>query len=168
MKNALATFMRIARMAMFVIGPIFLLVAAILALGTRSFLQHATRARATITALELRTDPEDQTVSYYYPRFVFTTPDGRPFSISSNTGTNPPAFKLGQRVDVLYDPANPGDARIDTAVQLWLVPMVLSFIGLVFICIAAVFLMVERRRAAKAVPPLAPVTTSTAPPPIEP
>lgn len=167
MKSSTATRLRKVRIAMFAISLFLLLDTTFLALSTGSFLRRATRVRASITALEPRTDTADQTV-HYYPSFTFTTPDGISRTITSETGTNPPGFRVGQEVNVLVDPANLADARIDNVIQLWLVPMVVGFLGVVFLGVAALLLLIEHKEAnAATLPPLA-VHMSSVPPPNDP
>jgi len=48
--------------------------------------------------------------------------------------------KIGQTVDVRYDPADPQKAEIDSGANLWLTPLILVFMGLVACCLAIAFL----------------------------
>jgi len=96
------------------------------------FIRQAATAPATVVALIEKTDPDEGNVDYF-PQFTFSTPDGRLFTINSNNGTNPPEFKPGQQVTVLYDRANPSNARIDSFVQLWLLPLIFGSLGIFFV-----------------------------------
>jgi len=56
----------------------------------------------------------------YYPRIRFQTASGREiFFLREDVGTNPPWHKLGETVNVLYDPRNPSAARIKSWWSLW-------------------------------------------------
>lgn len=52
--------------------------------------------------------------SSYYPILRFRTADGREMETSSDIGTDPPPAREGDHVTVIYDPAEPRTARIDS------------------------------------------------------
>ena len=68
----------------------------------------------------------------YYPRVRFVTAAGEPVEFTGSVGSSPAAFDIGEAVAVLYDPADPGDARIDSFFQLWFGPLILGFLGFIF------------------------------------
>jgi hypothetical protein len=53
---------------------------------------------------------------------------------------------IGGRVRVAYDPKNPQDARVDTALRRWGTPAAVLFMGLVFVITAIVVFGRGRRR----------------------
>jgi hypothetical protein len=57
---------------------------------------------------------------------------GQVVEVTDRMSSNPPQFKEGQTIDVLYDPENPNKARINKWFNLYFVPMLLGFLGLVF------------------------------------
>jgi hypothetical protein len=71
----------------------------------------------------------------YYPRVRFATPTGESVEFTGSVGSTPAAFDVGEAVAVLYDPADPQDARIDSFFQLWFGPLILGFLGFVFTAI---------------------------------
>jgi hypothetical protein len=71
----------------------------------------------------------------YYPRVRYVTRSGNPVEFTGSVGSSPPAFDVGEAVGVLYDPAAPEKARIDTFFQLWFPSLLLGGIGLVFAAI---------------------------------
>lgn len=85
-----------------------------------------------------------------YPISQFTTPDGRHWQFQEKWGSNPPEFKLEQRVDVRYDPANPRDAFINSSIGLWILPIIFCLVGGVFALIgyAGIFSVFRHHRAA--------------------
>ncbi|MER6734283.1 DUF3592 domain-containing protein [Streptomyces puniciscabiei] len=121
-------------------GALFLVIGLILAGVSVAFLVHADRARGTVVSLEWRTDHDhtgpsrrtrtsDQPMAY--PVVEFRSADGRARTFQSSTGSNPPSYEVGERVEVLYHAASPGDARINGFASLWLLPLVFGGIGLV-------------------------------------
>ncbi|MGN9760982.1 DUF3592 domain-containing protein [Streptomyces sp. SD31] len=118
-------------------GAVFLVVGLILAGMSVSFLVEAERARGTVVALEWRKDDtgtsrkkrqSDEPVAY--PVVEFTSADGTSRTFRSSTGSNPPSYDEGERVDVLYRADSPEDARINGFASLWLLPLIFGGIGL--------------------------------------
>jgi len=99
------------------VAAILLTVAAFRARSTRRFLRSAVSAKGTILENSLSTDSDGDPI--YKPRFTFALRDGQEVSVQSNFGTNPPSFRKGQSVTVLYDPSIPEHAKINTFMQLW-------------------------------------------------
>ena len=119
-------------------GSLFLVVGLILAGVSVSFLAKAERAQGTVVSLEWRND--DNGVSRKnrgndkpaaYPVVEFTSADGTPRTFRSSTGSNPPSYEEGERVEVLYRADSPEDARIKGFASLWLLLLIFGGIGLV-------------------------------------
>jgi hypothetical protein len=81
---------------------------------------------------------EGRVIDYAYssdvahPIAQFATPDGRRWEFQETWGSNPPEFKLEQKVDVRYDPANPRNAFINSFVGQWILPGIFLLVGGVF------------------------------------
>ena len=69
----------------------------------------------------------------YHPVYAFKTEDGQEITREDKLGSNPPAFKDGQEVQVLYSPRNPQRAKIKTFSGLYFTPSILFFMGAVFL-----------------------------------
>jgi hypothetical protein len=52
-------------------------------------------------------------------------------------GSNPPRYKEGDSVVVLYDPAQPGDVRIHSFFNVWMGPLVLGLLGVIMSLVGA-------------------------------
>ena len=87
-----------------------------------------TAAEAQGTVIELRADSGNHGTTFY-PIIKFADQTGHGHTLYSSTGSYPPAYEVGERVSVLYDPANPKDARINSFVGLWLWPLILAVMG---------------------------------------
>ncbi|MFG3015885.1 DUF3592 domain-containing protein [Streptomyces cinerochromogenes] len=118
-------------------GALFLVIGLVLAGVSVSFLMNAERARGTVVALEWRDDPDhvsgrkrvdDGPVAY--PVVEFTPAHGTPRKFRNSTGSNPPSYEVGERVEVLYHADSPEDARINGFASLWLLPLIFGGIGL--------------------------------------
>lgn len=85
--------------------------------GMQSFLARAAQAPGEVVRLESSRDNEGDTT--YYPHVAFTTAGGGQFEFRDSVGSNPAMYRTGDRVDVLYDPANPRQAIIDRGFWNW-------------------------------------------------
>ena len=115
------------------------------AIYTAVFLGTAQKATGKVVQLNERFDSAANAIEYA-PVFSFATPDGKTYTESSSTASNPSGFAVGDSVVVLYSKSNPGGARIASFVQLWLVPMVFLIIGVAHGLIAGFLFFLERRR----------------------
>lgn len=125
---------RLIAVVMALVGAGMLAGSAALALRTRAFLARAEGAAGTVTRLERSesTDSDNRRSVYYYPYVRFELPSGEVHEFRGGTGSNPPAWAIGERVDVLYDPARPAEARIRGFSSLWLGSVILGGLGLLF------------------------------------
>ena len=75
------------------------------------------------------------------PVVEFTVvPSGETIRFTSEFGSRPAGHKVGQSVNVRYDPAEPQKAEIESKMTLWLVPLILAFMGIVACCLGVSFL----------------------------
>lgn len=102
--------------------------------ATRDFLAEAERTSGVVVSLERKEsrDSEGNRRVNYFPVVRFEVPSGASHQFQSNSGSNPPAYREGDRVDVLYHPDRITDARIDGFMSLWGMAVVLFGVGLVF------------------------------------
>ena len=134
-----------------IIGPIFLVVGVGLLLGcfgaftrTKRFLASALEARAEVVRVEERHGGSGQSRSYH-PILRYRTQAGATKEIVSSVGSNPPRYKKGDSLAILYDPARPDDMRIHSFANVWIVPLILGFVGVIFIVVGAVLTFVMER-----------------------
>ncbi|MFL5346469.1 MAG: DUF3592 domain-containing protein, partial [Hyalangium sp.] len=71
----------------------------------------------------------------YYPVLRYRTQAGATQEVVSNVGSNPPRYKEGDSLVVLYDPAQPDNMRIHTVFNVWAFPLLLGGIGVVFLLV---------------------------------
>jgi hypothetical protein len=106
---------------------------------TRSFLATAARAEGTVVEVIHQRSSDSST---YKPVVQFATADGRQVEFTSSVGSNPPAYSKGAKVEVLYQPSSPEQARINGFLDLWLLPAILGGMGAVFTLIGVVVFFV--------------------------
>jgi hypothetical protein len=92
---------------------------------------------------------EDSDGGVTYAPVIEYRVQGRTYTYKSSNYTNPPAYHMGQQVEMVYDPAHPDQARINTFFELWLVPILLVPCGLGSggLTIFSMFVMLRRRTA---------------------
>ena len=60
----------------------------------------------------------------YSPVIEFVA-GGQTFSFEGGNASSPPAYKVGEEVSILYDPADPNTAQINKWTERWLFPIII-------------------------------------------
>jgi hypothetical protein len=106
---------------------------------TRRFERVAWRAPGVVTEVRWHWR-EEFSERYAYPVVRFPLPDGRVVHTESDVGSSPSPVRAGDRVDVLYDPADPTRARVSsTTVTSTILSVMLIFIGGGFLLVCALW-----------------------------
>lgn len=127
------------------IGALFAAIGGIWLARQWWFIRHAALAGGVITALDERESAStDDTSTLYYPVVRFQTATGQEIVSQSTTGSRPTPFHVGQAVTIYYDPANPADARIQSAFQLFGIGAAFMLFGILFVLIGGALLVVQR------------------------
>jgi hypothetical protein len=85
--------------------------------------------------------------TFLHPAFRFVTPNGKVVDFVTRSGATNQPYADGQKVRVLYDPARPGDARLDTFFEIWAGPVfVMPFALLPLLIPVYIFFAARRRR----------------------
>ncbi|WP_448380161.1 DUF3592 domain-containing protein [Gloeomargarita sp.] len=110
---------------------------------TRTFLATAARATGEVIALERRWSRrrEGGSSCHYYPVVQFQLPNGRWVQFTGQVGSTPPAYRVGQRVEVLYPPGQPHAARLCSFLELWFGPILFTGMGGLFLLMGGVSLI---------------------------
>ncbi len=118
-----------------------------LGLGIRQARWEALSQRAVAQVVRQVSDGDD----LYSPELRFPTPDGGAVSFVAGTAANPPAYALGEKVTVLYDPAKPEQAVIDSFMARWFMPLLFAGFGLIWLVIGVAPLILRGLRRRKLV-----------------
>jgi hypothetical protein len=119
------------------VGLILMALALFFFFRTRSFISSSQQVKGTVTQMIYIDDSDG---GGYSPVFRFRTLDGRDVEVTEKLISNPPQFKVGQIIDVLYDPENPSRARVKKGFNLYFVPILLGFLGLLFGCVGVILI----------------------------
>jgi hypothetical protein len=93
-----------------------------------AFLQIAQATPGIVTALEW-SDDSDSSGARPVVRYDLR---GDPYQITGNAWSSPPAYAVGDQVQVLYPPGEPRAARIYSWFDFWFIPALLGGVGLLF------------------------------------
>lgn len=113
------------------IGTITLEWAGFAWLRTRTFVSTATRAEGTILENVWGASGTSNRSRTWYPRVRFQA-GGREIVFVSDLGSSPPSFQVNDAVRVIYDPKRPAEAKIDSFGELWMTPLIIASLGVVF------------------------------------
>lgn len=80
----------------------------------------------------------------YQPKITFTTQAGGKVQLASVGMSNPPRFRVGQEVPVVYDPSDPHRARIQSLASLWFASLLFGGVGSLFFLIALMLMLINK------------------------
>lgn len=115
------------------IGIIFLLIGVIMVIasvctfvGAKRFEANAEKTMAVITEIDRYTTGSGDDRTTHHDVYVEYRVDRQVYNCMLNTYTS--SMYEGKEIEVMYDPANPGDVRVND----YIAPIILAFMGLVF------------------------------------
>ena len=129
--------------AVAIFGCVFVAIGWAFVSNASRFRRTAARADGTLVAVQAVTSSGTMMSGLQYrPTVEFRTADGAQVRATSPLATNPPPGRPGDRVRVLYDPADPQRVRLDTLlgrggclgwifIVVGVVPLAIGVIGLV-------------------------------------
>ncbi|QTF10550.1 DUF3592 domain-containing protein [Brenneria izadpanahii] len=139
-------------MCFLVIGMMILGGSGYLFIKDYKFKQSAVSAKGVIVDLDrsVKKSSSSSESSSYYPIVGFFGPDGKKITFRSDMGSSSYADSYGEVVDVLYDPDNPGNAKINpqSTFLFYFAPFMMAIMGLTFILVGCVPLYLIRRKQA--------------------
>ena len=127
-------------------GLVFIAIGIVATIGSRRFLAIAAEAEGRIVDYSENRDINDDRTMYR--AVVEFTVDGETRRFSANTSSSVKP-RLGRRVNVLYNPDNPDNARIKSWSALWMLPTIFLAMGGVFLLLGAAMWYIVARQAAR-------------------
>ena len=119
------------------IGVLLVAAAIILYMSSENFIEDSQKTTGEVIALvDVPADLEGSGGVMYAPVIRFTTNRGNTMTFQSAHASNPASLEIGDTVEVLYDPNDPGTARVHDFMSLWLAPVISLFLGLCFLAAA--------------------------------
>jgi Protein of unknown function (DUF3592) len=111
---------------------------------SQRFAASAARAGGVVVELVSGSPGPRGGVPLAYPVVRYHTTDGREVVFRSALGSQPPLWRPGQSVTVLYDPANPEAARIETKAATVVAPGCFVAVGVALAGFATVMFLLFR------------------------
>jgi hypothetical protein len=128
-KNPLAPFHRVIALLLLVAGCPFIAVGLYESNKVWQELGAFDATRGTVVDNVYQTiQREDRIEGAYHPVVEFEARETI-VRFTDGVGSLPPDYEVGAQVDVLYNPNNARDARIDSWKRLWLAPTLLTSVG---------------------------------------
>lgn len=112
------------------LGAVCLGVGLAFLIHTQRFVDRAEVAPGVVIEL-LHTRDRDGDV-LYRPLVGYQTAGGALVEFASTFESHPPAYEVGEKVTVLYDPTHPDEARLRSFFSLWGIAAVFGTLGSVF------------------------------------
>jgi hypothetical protein len=131
------------------IGLGLLLGSVFLYANTARFMDRAATAEGKVIDL-VRQQSSSSSSGTYSPVVEFTIPTGPRVEFTSSVGSRPPAYRVGESVMVLYDPADPHKARIKSFFSLWFGFIIVFALGLIFAVVGLGMILVPARNRRRA------------------
>ncbi len=128
----------------FIAASIALVFALGMAAITARFVGRSTVVTGTVTGLSEASGDHGTT---FAPEYSFTTQEGRAYNGISSSGSNPPAYAVGETIRVRYDKAFPSNNKIDTFWSLWGFSILFALAGGFFAVLGQVMRAAKRRKA---------------------
>jgi hypothetical protein len=134
------------------IGLVAVIVGAVLGLNSINFVGSTATATGTVvanTAAESCSHSRDYGTTcstVFKPVVEFIAPSGETVRFTSDVGSQPARYGVGDSVPVRYPPNYPAGARIDGFVDLWMAPTIVGGLGLIFLAIGIGISVNEFRR----------------------
>lgn len=83
------------------------------------------------------------------PIVEFRTGRGERVRVEGKISSSPSPYKVGERIGVFYDPADPSEAVIDSFIERWFLPLLFGGFGAVFILVGGTMFTLARRSGRK-------------------
>ena len=133
----------IAGWVLALVGPLMLVAAGIGFQHERAFIRRASTAQAVVVEMVEKRGNDGPT---FAPVYVFHDNSGQEQKIYSRTSSYPPAYRVGDKITVLYDRQAPQDAQIHGFFDMWGWMTIVASMGISYCVIGPVLLVVARKR----------------------
>ena len=137
---------RLGRFVFIPLGLMLLLGAAWTVWSTTTWVARAVEVKGSVIEM-VRSRDRENTTYLFAPVVRFQTLEGNTVEFESAMRSNPPAYRKGQTVTVLYDPDEPRSAAIRGFFSLWLMSIILGFIGTIFTIVGTAMVVLSSRAA---------------------
>ena len=106
------------------------------------FYYNGVETEATVVRLESSHSTDSGTT--YSPVYRYTV-NGEQYEYESVNSSSPPSHQVGEVVTLLYDPDDPGRARVNSFWELWLLPCIMCPVSFVMVLLSIAIPFLVRR-----------------------
>jgi len=98
---------------------------------TRDFLTRCEKTNGVVVSHYYQTsDDEEGKTTSSFPVFRFKHPiTGTEYTVRSNVSGH---MQEGQEIEIIYDPENPNNAKINNLSHTWMIPIIVNILGVFF------------------------------------
>ncbi|WP_418125734.1 DUF3592 domain-containing protein [Variovorax sp. 160MFSha2.1] len=139
----------ILRLVFGAVGLVLCAVAWLLHHNTATFIASAGRTQGEVMRLLHVESSKRNESGTWKPLVRFKAPSGEIIEFAPSSSSSPPAYEVGETVDVFFDPNAPQDAMLDGFFSLWGGAAITGGLGLVFLLVAAGLLFMPASAPAK-------------------
>lgn len=115
---------QILKIAFSILGVVLLFVTFSFVSNTLSTISKSTKTTGEVIGL-VGSDTKKSVIR-------FSTPDGGVYTLESSVSSNPPQHRVGDKVSVLYQTDNPGDAKLNSFLDLWFASIITGILAISF------------------------------------
>ncbi|WP_418120325.1 DUF3592 domain-containing protein [Variovorax sp. 350MFTsu5.1] len=139
----------ILRLVFGAVGLVLCAVAWLLHHNTATFIASASRTQGEVMRLLHVESSKRNESGTWKPLVRFKAPSGEIIEFAPSSSSSPPAYEVGETVDVFFDPNDPQDAMLDGFFSLWGGAAITGGLGLVFLLVTAGLLFMPASAPAK-------------------
>jgi hypothetical protein len=99
-------------------------------LGNKAYQFSNNGETTTGTVTELAESTTEDGCCVYSPVVEYMV-DGQKYTFESMNASDPPSYRIGQQIEVIYNQASPSKGAINSWTELWLVPGILGLTTLI-------------------------------------
>jgi hypothetical protein len=109
------------------IGILATLAGIYLIYDTVGLLNRSLKTTATVTELKYNSD------GLAYPVLQFSNSQGSIVTTRLNEAQKPPAYAVGDRIEIIYDLNSQSNVRVNSIFGIWLAPTLMTILGIIFL-----------------------------------
>ena len=93
------------------------------------------KTEGTVVSMRL-VPPTQDAGETWTPTIKFKDKNGKEFTFESNVSSDPPAYQIGEKVELLYPEGRPEDAFINSFMEKWFTPIMLGVGGIIMLLVS--------------------------------
>ena len=128
-------------------GTLFTIVGLYLTFDAFRFAENARTTMGEVIHVEMKisTDSEGRRTRTYEPTMRYVAANGQSYTAKTHISSSGYDFQIGERMEILYDPADLTEVRLNSFWSLWMLPIAFMLGGLLF-AVIGIFIWVNTVR----------------------